>query len=941
MAGPSAASINTTRKRFIQLNAQRLDRTLQMLEPKQRAFLDALPMLLHFNHRLLPGYVGDDAPAGVSGYLPTADAQAAVKQFSSNFSYTRKPIRQHDIYSLFLMGSAGSIAFATHSDLDIWLCHREDLTTEELSSLFEKVNALEKWAGSLNLEVHFFLMNAERFRAGQLQELSEESSGSAQHLLLLDEFYRTSLWIAGRIPVWWFVPPDMDSEYDIVIKKIRTQQLLKENEYIDFGGIARIPVQEFFGAAVWQVYKGLDSPYKSVLKIILTESYAHAYPGTIMLSGELKRRLYAGELLLEKTDPYLCLIARIEEYLKARLEDDRLENARRYFYIKLDIALSERKQVNQWRTPIITELVKRWQWDDEKLELLDERRTWKIDRIKEEKNILVKELSQSYAYLSQFARQQSAESTLRKEDLTILGRKIYAAFERKAGKIEMVNLGIAPSANEDNVTLIQDPKSKEETWFLFRGRVDVSDASKHRPLRSAHGVVEIIAWCYFNRVIDENTYIAVHSPTRERISTEINTIIKALNELFPKADLPDASVQNYASTSRIAQSAIFINVGRTPKAVQTGMERQIVDHANDIFHFGAAKENLVQAIDQIIVTSWKEVYVFRYHGMNGFMEAICQYIQWSPLSNYAGPPPIKLYSFTAHIGHVIAARVKTVWDEVVDIYFGLRGHPDARFVLQAEKGYYILYRDMNILRHEFCEGYAKLLALLERPLFNFSPLYAERYSLRRTFLPILFRANKSGIIQTFYQTKQDRTVLYVFDEHGALFVHETDEIFVDSLVHHFVIFLKSVTRRQAALTNQVGLATLPEKLEFYEIITQNNNPYIERREIEYERVDPRYFNISVIGELMDEKASFRIFCDNKEFSSLEHGDKLFEATAKHIAALRVGGTNYPCYITDIDLAPGMLGLEQHRKIPTILYLHYKRRVEQRLDRVFKEMGLTQ
>ncbi|MEK6748615.1 MAG: class I adenylate cyclase [Pseudomonadota bacterium] len=939
MTGPSAASINIARKRFIQLNAQRYDRTAQMLHVKQRVFLDLLPVLLHYNHAMLPGYVGDDAPAGVSGYLPTPSALASIKHFSNDFVHTRKPIRQHDIFSVFLMGSAGSIAFSTHSDLDIWLCHRESLNDAELTKLQEKTTALERWAGTLELEVHFFLMNPERFRAGQLQGLSDESSGSAQHYLLLDEFYRTSLWIAGRIPVWWFVPPDADGDYAQAVKKISSKNLLSDNEFIDFGGIARAPIQEFFGAAVWQVYKAIDSPFKSVLKILLTESYAHAYPNTLLLCTELKRDMYEGKLQIEHTDPYLRLIARLDDYLSSRMDSERLENVRRYFYIKLEMPVTDKKMHNQWRASVVLDLVKGWVWTDAQVAMLDNRSDWKIDRIKEERNALVKDLTQSYAFLSQFAREQEVGSTLRQEDLTILGRKLYASFERKAGKIEMVNLGIAPAPDEENVTIFHDPKGKGESWFLFRGRVDIADVGKHRPLKAAHGIVELVAWCYFNGVIGEHTYFAIHSPARERISLEIKSVLKSLEELFPGLRVPQANVKSYSVPSRIVQSAMFINVGRTPKAAQTGMERQIIDQMHEIFHFGSAKENLVQAIDLVIVTSWSEVYVFHYQGMAGFMEAVCQYIQWSPLSNYDGPPPINLYSFSAHIGHAIAGRVKAVWDEVIDIYFGLRGHPDARFVVQAENGYYALYQDLNKLRYEYHDGYAKLLTFLERPLFNFSPLYAERYTLRRTFLPILFRANKAGIVQTFYQVKGDRTLLFVFDENGALFVQESSEIIIDSLVHHFLIFLKSVTRRQAALAGVGGRTILPEKLEFYQIVTKNNNPYIERHEMEYERVDPRYFNISVIGEFVDERASFRVFCDNKEFSSLEFGDKLFEVVAQYIAALRAGGgTDYPCYITDIDLAPGMLGLEQNRKIPTILYLHYKRRIEQRLDRAFKELN---
>ncbi len=45
-----------------------------------------------------------------------------------------------------------------------------------------------------------FFINAEEFRQGKLGDLTSESCGSAQHSLLLDEFYRTSVLLAGKYP---------------------------------------------------------------------------------------------------------------------------------------------------------------------------------------------------------------------------------------------------------------------------------------------------------------------------------------------------------------------------------------------------------------------------------------------------------------------------------------------------------------------------------------------------------------------------------------------------------------------------------------------------------------------------------------------------------------------------------------------------------------------
>ena len=47
----------TTEKHFLAINRGRLRRVEDKLTPRQRDFLDILPVLFHINHPLLPGYI--------------------------------------------------------------------------------------------------------------------------------------------------------------------------------------------------------------------------------------------------------------------------------------------------------------------------------------------------------------------------------------------------------------------------------------------------------------------------------------------------------------------------------------------------------------------------------------------------------------------------------------------------------------------------------------------------------------------------------------------------------------------------------------------------------------------------------------------------------------------------------------------------------------------
>ena len=68
--------------------------------------------------------------------------------------------------------------------------------------------------------------------------------------------------------------------------------------------------------------------------------------------------------------------------------------------------------------------------------LLDSRSQWKVRQVSNERRALVNELTYSYRFLTQFARTEKTVSLINKRDLNVLGRRLYAAFERKADKVE-------------------------------------------------------------------------------------------------------------------------------------------------------------------------------------------------------------------------------------------------------------------------------------------------------------------------------------------------------------------------------------------------------------------------------------------------------------------------------------------------------------------------
>ena len=146
-------------------------------------------------------------------------------------------------------------------------------------------------------------------------------------------------------------------------------------------------------------------------------------------------------------------------YLLQRNELKRLELVRRCFYFKVGKALTRpsRTSSKSWQRQLMEKLVAQWRWPKEQLFNLDARHHWKVTRVMMEQKQLVRELTNSYRFVLEFARRTRASAMINSQEMTVLGRKLYAAFERKAGKIEWINPGIAKSLIEDGVPAVPLP----------------------------------------------------------------------------------------------------------------------------------------------------------------------------------------------------------------------------------------------------------------------------------------------------------------------------------------------------------------------------------------------------------------------------------------------------------------------------------------------------
>ena len=919
------------KKRFIRLNKQRLLRIRKSLPDHQADFSDLITLAIHENHPILPGYINKEVPSGISDYTPGSIAIRSAKRVTKNFSLKKRAQMRREILSIFIMGSSGTIGHSGESDFDIWVCHRKGLSQEALDLLKQKLTLLSQWAQSIRIEAHFFLMDEDYFRDHQSAPMDKEAAGSSQHYMLLDEFYRTAILLAGRYPLWWMVPVEENDNYQEYADTLLKKRYLRTSDWIDFGHIPEIPANEFFGAALWQVYKGIDSPYKSVLKITLMEVYASMHPEVTPLCQDFKQLMYDEDPDANRIDPYLMVYRKVESYLQSRKEFERLELIRRCFYIKVAIKVScpPKKAAFGWRRELMTELIGQWGWEQDQLLQLDSRKNWKINRVITERRKLVQELTNSYKFLSSFARQHSTLSRISQQDINLLGRKLYAAFERRSGKVEFVNPGIAPSLHEEFLTFqYQTSKNKVASWLLFKNKVEAKDSQYHSPIKRSTSLLELVSWAYLNGILDRFTKIQLNEGESELETRELKQLCSGIIKLFP-INFKSPSDDDFRNPARNVFSMLVINLGTDPMAQLTRRGLQLISNKTDALDFGNQHLNLATTFEILHLNTWGEVSLSSYANENAITTSLTAWLQQLP-DDKGNKPQLVVQSYCQTRSESISRRIDELWNSITNVWYSNHKYPSMRFLFTLSNRYQLFKMKGHEIQSQNL-SFDELEVELAFPDTKFSPLVIDKNCLADTPLSTIFKLNKSGEIQLFYHVKKDRADVWVVDETGTMFHQQQQFHDHRTLLNPYRRLLQSVIFRQESLSGSAK-TKVPKLYQLTKGRGNNAEWKIQERLIDDESSLFRYFNIQVIAsEDPFAKPLYTFYCDDIEFSYLEYGDKLLSAVAKQILLHRNNEERYHAYITDLDISALNL---QSRQV-TCQYLEIKKTLENQL---YKELN---
>ncbi|GAB6039707.1 class I adenylate cyclase [Endothiovibrio diazotrophicus] len=950
----------SVKRRFLLLNEARLARVREELGTTREGLVDLLPLLFHQNDPFLPGFLQEsdaEPAAGFPDFQPGRVATEAAKRLvkaAGGPEYRPGARRSYDLHAAFVVGNYGLLARADTPRFDLWLIAADGLDSGPRDALLEKSRAVVTWYEEQEIELTVRLIDPAALRAGRRGHSAGQRQGRRWPRLDLDTLYTQGLWLGGRKPLWWFLPPDYSGDAGQRIAELSAEDPLAEHELVDLGPVQPITAEELFGAATEWMFSGIDRPYRMLPRILLAEAYAEAAAGFRLLSERLKEAVYRGETAVSRLDPLILTYHLAARHLSGEERGDRLDALRRALYIQSGVRLSGKGRAanngqegdEDWRRELILELSGRWDWEAARFTDLDERDEWRLERVVDERQFLVGVLSQCFRALSAFGRTQGEGVKEALARFGLLRQKLYAAFERKGGKVELLNFDPDAQIAESHLLFNQpvgadthgvNPFAAAPALANLNSNATTSGYTLHRgdikhldpaPLKRAAGFIELLAWVHFNRLYNPRTLFALNPPEGLVEQRELRSLIEGFQELAPNGKLPDADAEAFSRPATVERAALFINTGRIdPLTRRTRKGIHLSSDAIDVFSYGSRNETLAETFDLVVATNRREVLTFRYQGDEALAECLRDYLSWFPEGS-PKPPQIRVHCYSSERGPLFARRFEELFQHLSDALYDA---PEPRYIFRFQRTFHLLRFIDGRAQYQSADNYEGVLALLAAPAARFSRTTGNPWALIGTPLPHLLKLNREGTVQFFFHALGAQADVYLLDERGSLF-HQLMAFDNDqALLSHFHRFFEAVLPRR-------GIDGGNELVEYYRITKGKEGRYGLSPEAVDNGGGRRYFQVQVIAEALEDKRSqLTIYCNDEEFSSLEHGDRLFNVVAANILSRRKSGERYPIYITDIDITRLLGRATGDGGVQTIHFLTYKKRIEDRLNEALRNL----
>ncbi len=552
---------------FIANNERRLSWGKAKMGRAASEFFDLVPLLLHtdfFDHET--GLYPVAPPCRLAAYQPTYSALEAARKYYPSAALPQPHAEAVPIEAIYTIGSLGTIAQSEDSDIDYWLCCKlDELAEQDIEGLQQKCELIQEWADQeFGLEVYFFLMDEKSVRDNKFGASGGESSGTAQALMLKEEFYRTAVYVAGKKPLWWLVGPGAgQGDYDAAMRRLVAGDAA--DRFIDLGHVPQIPREEFFGASLWQIVKAIKSPFKSIMKFGLLEKYiSQTEMGGFLLCDRVKANILAGLQELWHIDPYVLLFLEVAEFYASRGDKETVELIRMSFFLKAKItreaagvAVPSRPEEKSIRMLFAKSM------GEEALARKDPgvADEWNLARIIDVGAKVNQFVLNTYLRVRD-QQKGDAKVAIDPRDMTKLGRKIFSVFAPRKYKIDRLSFVKMDKKVLNQIAFSAVKPKKGDAYVQIQGgQFDTrTRLMEMLELKRSPDLCWLVAWIEANKIWFPELTIKTDFTVSPVIVKDIEELIKALGDFFPHHETFETDISESLNPERVLRAFFVLNL---------------------------------------------------------------------------------------------------------------------------------------------------------------------------------------------------------------------------------------------------------------------------------------------------------------------------------------------------------------------------------------------
>ena len=947
--------------RFLEVHNQRLNGCLTSLRESQQHFFEYLPLLLHANHQSLPGYVPGPLPAaGIAGYHPELSIYKLVSRYVKNYTATNHYIDQYLIEGVFLQCRQQNLKFVSGAEFEVWVCHKPNVNSLQIESLQKKCELIEKWALTLELPTKMLLVDIQEFQAGHPIPGYQDNVSAMLNTLVLDEFYSRAMHLAGRVPRWWLVPSDQESQPQTFYETLFEQQPELESITMDFGQITELATGDLITVAFHTLDQAFSDIYASVFKTAHIMALLHnavAEP----ISRVIKKRIEQNNISPVDIDPNFIAYEQVEAGFHHIIStEESKELIQRSFFISISKHVDyHRRNKQAWKKDALDQLSAKWNHPPKQQQgLVTELGQWSIERMRVESSDIGHLLLEGYTLFAEKLSNHPLKAFLNKAVHHGLEDKLHTIFEKEQltdyRRILQFNINIHPLSIQEKL-IISPFKAKNQALFW---QISLSDPQnpqlKPQTIYRGERILETIAWAHFNGLItNHSTHAFISGPSHMR-EIEFNDVLQSIQKKFPhrtysptRPNILFLNNEHFLKPADVVHRVIYVNINQNPMEQFSREGMHQLSNQNDSLSYSISETNLVMSMDEIKFNSRQEIIIQHYSGEDSVLTLLKQFLTEVITSPCHEKPKIDVECFSLQRSQAIKQRMEDLFDKAFQKLFEPPYERQGRYIVKIGKKKHILFINNDQIEVRSSDTEKACQKILEAPQRDYSPIYLDDYGETESEKSLMLQQITPYEINVFYRkSKRTEATLMISDEWGSL-IEWNIPLFNDAtVVNPLFRFLRFIEEKQkhclevyklmTSEKNRTGIASDKQRaINVYELRPaegKSPNRLIQCR-IDLEGKSEQFYNFQVMIEsTSDHKPSITLYCNYQPFRQSEYGDFIYKKAIEYIFKQHQPERIFPCLITDLEISHEFRSEHNHLPFQTIIYLHYKQQVETALNK---------